>query len=48
MPTPALPYQVSKVKPTVLLGVSGAGGIFTRDILQTMARHMPLHACEGA
>ena len=36
-PRVLLPCQVSKVKPTVLLGVSGAGGIFTRDILQTMA-----------
>ena len=34
----ALPAIVSAVEPTALIGVSGAGGIFTRRVLEEMAR----------
>jgi len=38
-PIPDLPGVVREVKPTVLLGVSGQPGLFTEEVLKTMASH---------
>jgi len=35
----SLSQVVKEVQPTILLGLSGIGGLFTQDIIQEMARH---------
>ena len=31
---------IQKVKPTILLGLSGYGGLFTKEMIETMSRHV--------
>nr|AIT70145.1 malic enzyme [Gloiopeltis furcata] len=36
----SLKEVIEKVKPTVLLGLSGRGGLFTKDVIKEMAKHV--------
>ena len=36
---PDLPAVVEALKPTAIIGVSGKHGLFTRPVLEAMARH---------